>query len=602
MNKTKVAAYCRVSTNSDDQKNSFENQKKFFENMKDDKKYEIVNIYADEGISGVSLKKREQFLQMIFDAGIDFEKRKNNYEFDADNKRDSKFRKILIKDISRFSRNMDIIPLYRSLVKKGVSLVLVNQGLELSKESDEFYLNLLLNFAQQESLDRGEKVRFGLKESAKKGRIKFSRDLFGFKYIAETQKVEIVEEEAKIVRYIFDLYVNKELGVRRITQLLKKQGHKTRAGKFFGNSTVTRMISNQKYCGDMVYFRYDTGTVLNKNATYKYRPEEEWIVHENLIPSIIPREMFYKAQELRKSRGSKTGKFRGVKHANTTYSNIIICGNCGAFYGRNSANGAYFLNCMTKKRFGITECDYPNIKEEEIDNLIDRICKSLMYKFFLYQKNESLELLTNLKLDLLKKAEEETPPEYFQNKKSIQKLSNKKEKLLSLYLEDTINKGTLDKKLKEINEEIEIIENAQFKLSMPAEEIKAHTLNIDKRIKELQNIQIKKVFEKKEIVDLIDKIEISHVYRNADLKVVFKFEQTVNKAITLLDSSRENEEIKKITPPAIYYTIKLPNNIKPRIPENAYVLRDGVSQEEVDAIIKKDQEERDEKYKRLVKE
>lgn len=600
MTRVKVAAYARVSTNNKDQRNSFKNQKDYFEKVaRESEIYELVEIYADEGISGIRLKKRDSFLRMIYDAGVDVTKSGKTYNYDSENNRVPKFKKILIKDISRFSRNLDTIPLFRALCAKGVSLVLTNMGMEFSSDQDELNLSMLLTFAQHESVDKSKKVRFGLQRSAEKGVIKMSKQLYGYNYDPEKKEITIVEEEAKIVQMIFDLYVNKNMGVRRIMQRLKDMGIKTRSGKDFGYSTLSRMIANRKYCGDMVYLKYDSGTVLNKNSSHVIRPEDEWVIHENVVDAIIPREMFNKAQELRGNRAEDNGTYKGRKQAMTEYSNLVVCGNCGAYYGRNKANGEYLLNCMTKKRFGVKECDYPNFKVKELDLIIKSIGESGLYKSMLYEKNKKIKFLNELKIQLKEKVNKEVPPEYHIKKQELENLRKKKDKLLPLYLEDKFDKKTLDDMANDINTKIVEIENDLWVLSVPLQEIDDQVKNIDERIKELSKLKLKKIYSKDEVISLIEKIQVEHVFRVINLTIKLKVSETIAKALDTLNLKRE--DVSGLLTPTFYYSLQVAKNVPTRYPEILYALKPEYDPEKVKQEISEDMEARKKEFEELTR-
>lgn len=578
MSKVKVAAYCRVSTNSKDQRNSFENQKQYFEKIAiESEYYELVDIYADEGISGVRLNKRDDFLRMIHDAGVDAVKGKNSFEFLTDNNREPKFSKILIKDISRFSRNLDTIPLYRALVRKGVSLVLTNMGVEFATEADEFNLSMLLTFAQHESVDRSKKIRFGLQRSAEKGVVKIARQLYGYQYDPETKNVAIIEEEAKVVREIFDMYVNKNMGIRRIIQYLEDKEHKTRDGKKFGYSTVTRMISNRKYCGDMVYLKYDSGTVLNKFSSHKVKPEDEWVIHEDVMPSIITREIFEKAQEMKTKRTTKNG-FKGVKYAFSQYSNLIVCNNCGAFYGRNKANGKYFYNCMTKKRYGVNKCDYPNVSEEKIEEIISSLANKQIHNSVLYQKNSKWQLLEELRGKLEEKIKDTTPPDVKEKENELANLNSQKEKLLDLYMEGNFDKTVLNERVSKLNREIEIL-TAEIKHALlPTNEIQNQIKEIQEQIDKISQVKVKESYTNQEVLEMLDSIHVEHVLNSITLTVKLKINETINKTIDNLIP-----ELSDLKVGNLIFSYKAHQNIPIRMPKDGtlYMLRPDADVEKV---------------------
>lgn len=599
MDKIKVAAYCRVSTSSKDQKNSFNNQKSYFEDIEKSRdNYELVNIYADEGISGVRLNKRESFLRMIYDAGVNYEIDGNDYKFIA-SKRKPKFTRIMFKDISRFSRNIDIIPLYRKLIQKGVSLELVTQGRVYSTETDESFLSFLLTFAQDESVQRGEKIRFGIRKGAVDGTIRMSRDLYGYHWNPDKKEIEVVEEEAEIVRFIFDLYVNKNLGVRRIGQILREKGIKTRKNKDFGSSTLTRMLDNRKYCGDIVYLKYTAGTVLNKFKSNRIKPKDEWIIHEDKFIPIVSKELFAKAAELKEERLKEKLHLKSRHSPLTEYAKMIRCSQCGAFYGRNRANGTYFYTCMTKKKFGKHVCDYPNFKATDIDNIIKKLGDGELYKSILFQKNDKIESLKLIRQQLEEKKTQDIPPEYFVMKEEIVKVNLQKEKLLELYLDGKFDKAMLDSKVNAFNKKIQSLETEIRMMGKPIDELEAQISLMDQQIEDFGKLKIKKTFSKEEVIDLIDQIDVKHVFTIIEFAVKLKVGSVMNKAMETLDLSEEQK--KELETPVFLFSIPASKHVQSRMPETLYVLKDDVPEEAINEM-KKLNEERSKRYDELTKE
>ena len=184
----RVAAYCRVSTDKDDQANSFESQKLYFETkIKETPDWELVKIYADEGISGTSTKKRTEFNNMIRDA------------------KSGKIDKIITKEVSRFARNtVDTLNYTRELKSLGIGVLFVNNNIDTLDEKGEFILTLMAGMAQEESRATSQRVKWGQMQRMKQG-VVFGRNILG--YHLENGVLTVNEEEAKLVRHIFNKYV-----------------------------------------------------------------------------------------------------------------------------------------------------------------------------------------------------------------------------------------------------------------------------------------------------------------------------------------------------------------------------------------------------------
>ena len=291
MAKKRVAAYCRVSTNSDDQENSFENQKSYFERKyKDNPDYTLYDIYADKGITGTTLQKRPDFNRMLTDAGLDIV---NGYKIIAK----PKFDLIVTKNTSRFARNVSVDVILKALVQNHVYVYFLDLDKSTENPRDITYIQIFLTFDEQESRDKSKKVLFGLEESIKKGNIHTNGRLFGYKYYPRPEnRLEIIENEAEIVRLIFDLYVNKGMGFYRIGNYLKQNNIQTRSGKDFSERGLRLIITNEAYTGRGVRKKYTEGYVFNKHN--RRETGNAVIFDTDKIPAIIDMQTFEKAQEI----------------------------------------------------------------------------------------------------------------------------------------------------------------------------------------------------------------------------------------------------------------------------------------------------------------
>jgi site-specific DNA recombinase len=495
MEKETVAAYCRVSTNSNDQKNSYENQKGHFERELGDK-YNLV-VYADAGITGTKLR-REYFDKMLFDAGLD-RKHDNVDEFEINRTRKPLFNHIYVKNTSRFARNVMVVGILRELKKNGVFVHFLDKSISTNEQGWEFKFNLFMTFDEQESRDKSEKVMFGHREGAKNGNIITNQKLYGYIYNLETKALEIIEEEAEIIRKIFTWY-SEGYGFRRIIALLNEKGIKTREGKSFGKTTVSKMLENEKYCGDLVRNKFDSGTVFYKRTSYVLKPREEWIVHENheKVPAIITKELFRECQNLKMGRSEN---HRGVYRGKSKYAGLLKCGKCGNSYIRNRDNKSrrYFYNCSTKKLQGKSACDGKNVQEDFIEKRLKIEANGGFYGFFRIYRTFIISYLQKLKEELLSKIDQEKTKEIGQQQEILNELLTKKMRLGDLYLMGKFDQSYLEEKTIEIEREINKVETVIKELSMTNKDIQQSLEEVESHIKYLNGLEVKVVYTEDEI-------------------------------------------------------------------------------------------------------
>lgn len=506
--KQSVVAYCRVSTSSKDQENSFENQKNFFEReVGRSETLELVGIYADKGITGTSLNKRDDFTRMLLDAGlIERKVTRTRSIFEIDHSKKPKFNMILVKNTSRFARNVMVIDILRELVKNKVYVKFLDIDLLFDSLDKEFMLNLFLNFDQQDSIDKSKKVRFGLKESARQGRIFGASKLYGYRYDDETNELFIIDSEAKIIKYIYKLYI-KGFGIRKIIKELDKNGYKTRSNKSFSISMIRRILSNEKYYGTLVRNKYDAGQVFNKRSYSIIKPEEEWIITENRIPAIISKELFDIAKELRlgkKHHINQKGIYKGI----TEYAGLIYCGNCGLVYTSNSDDGRKFYNCKTKKSKGVDICSNPNINHKTIDMVLEGLQNGGYYEMFIKDRESRVEGLIKQKNDLLLSIDQQDIDAARELSKELDELHKKKKRLLTLYLDGAFEKDMLDQESSKIDSSITLVESQIKATSSTNEEIMEQIAEIEESIEKINSQEIKQVYEKEEVLSMIDRFII----------------------------------------------------------------------------------------------
>ncbi len=311
----KVASYCRVSTDRDDQANSFQAQQRYFRAYIDQHPdWELYEVYADEGITGTSTRRRVQFNRMIRDAYA------------------GKFQLILTKEVSRFSRNiLDTISYTRELKAIGVGVRFLLDGINTLRGDAEMYLSIMASIAQEESRKTSSRVVWGQTRQMERG-VVFGPSLLG--YDAAGGRLTVNPEGAELVRLIFHKYALEELSAGQIARFLSAEGYRTSRGNpRWSASTVVKILKNEKYVGDLIQKKTYTPDYL----THEKRRNQgavPLVTIRNHHEPIVSRELWALAQErLRHSGAHRTGN---DGHSNRyLFSGKIRCGACGgSFVGR----------------------------------------------------------------------------------------------------------------------------------------------------------------------------------------------------------------------------------------------------------------------------
>lgn len=430
----RVTFYARVSTESDEQLNSLDNQISFFEDfIKSNKNWTYVKGYIDEGISGSSVKKRKKFLQMIDDA-------KSGY-FDL----------IVTKEVSRFSRNLsDSIKYTQELLANDVGVYFQSNGINTYDPNSEFILNMMGSVAQEEVKRLSSRVKWGHKEAMKKGRVLGSSIITGYK--KNDAKLVIVEEEAKKIRKIFKLYATGKYGFYKLAMELHRQGINNYKGNIYDKDTLKRIIQNPKYKG--FYRGHTTETIDYRTKQRIYIPKEEQIIYKDeTIPAIVSEELWNRANEILDSRSALMKASNGnAKRSERKYCYTakIFCSDHNVSYQRMSSKKKQTKTrwaCGNYVKYRLDACESPIIAEMDLNNIFVIIMGQV-----LNNKNEiikeMLDYYSNLKIDnnyqfLISEL-----------KKEIKNIEEKKEKLLELNMDGSINNLEFKKKNERYNEDI----------------------------------------------------------------------------------------------------------------------------------------------------
>lgn len=485
----KIAAYCRVSTEKEAQIDSLEKQIEFFNEFTKKNGYELYKLYADEGISGKQIKHRKQFQQMMIDAKA------------------KKFDKVVVKDVSRFARNtVDLLQSVRELKSYGVQVDFLNNG-EVMEGGSEFILTILGAMAQQESANMSKRVKFGKDITAKKGRV--PNLVFGYDKIPdERYTLKINEEEAKIVKEIFESYVYKGIGTTKIAWNLNDRGIRTKKTKSkWVQTSIVRMLKNPIYTGRVTNKKSEVTDFIT--GTRKDLPEEEWIVVERPEMRIISDELFNRAQELLEQR-SKEFKLNN-KREKTEYlfSTLIYCKHCGYSFRRikrkYTADGPEYIRwvCSGRNSMGVNHC--PNttvIDEEELLNAIKIYLKSIIKnkKDFMKAVEKEFEKITKLR-ENNERSEESLL-------KEIEKVTVKKQKYMEMFQNEIINIQELKKYTNPLNEDIARLERELKLITSEIKEKDVLEKELNKTIKTVDDILNNQTITNAMLKTIIDVIEV----------------------------------------------------------------------------------------------
>ncbi len=432
----RVTYYARVSTEKDEQLHSLSAQIKYYSDLiNSNSHWEFVEGYIDEGLSATSVKKRESFLTMIEDARL------------------GKFDFIITKEISRFSRNtVDSIQYTQQLLAFGVGVLFQSDNINTLLPGSELRLTIMSSIAQDEVRKISERVRFGFKRAVEKGSVLGNNKIWGYK--KDNGKLVIVEEEAEIIREIFDMYVNKQFGMRVISRMLGERGVKNSKNNDFAASTIRNIIANPKYKG--YYCGNKTQKYDYRHNARKYLAPEDWVVYEDKenVPPIVSEELWDRANRILHKRGTaiKESAATGSYTNRYKYSGKIICMDHGTSYHhkiyRYKSGVKEAWQCKVYSEKGKRACDSPTIYTTELDEVMKQICRK-----FLVDKSNIIHDLIKIYTDAAGKSTVER--DIAKYKLEINDLQKKKDKLLDLSIMDRVSDDEFENRNNLFNVQIE---------------------------------------------------------------------------------------------------------------------------------------------------
>ena len=461
----RVTFYARVSTDQDEQLNSLENQVQYYtELIKSKKNWTFVPGYIDEGISGTSTRKRDDFNRMIRDAKAGL------FDF------------IITKEISRFSRStLDSIKYTQELLEHNVGVFFQNDNINTLDTDSEFRLVIMAGVAQDEVRKLSERLKFGFRQAIKNGHVLGNDKLYG--YDKKDCVLTINEEEAKIVRIIFDLYANHRYGTRKISQELLKMGYTSREGNAFNVLTIRHMLENPKYkgwyCGNKtqnIDYRTKKKAVLDQN---------EWVMYPDPnIPAIVSEELWDRANRLYKERRNEMMlKSSGASYHNRyPYSTRIICEEHGTTFHRqvltSSKGEKEVWMCKVYRQQGKAACSAPQIRSSELDQIMAQIFTQMMK-----DKDAIIESLITVLTNVPKEVDYDHLLTHVEGE--IAATKQKKDRLLDLHIAGAITIEEFKERNDGLNDQLKLQESQLAAIHQEQAKAGSQELDLDAIRREL---------------------------------------------------------------------------------------------------------------------
>lgn len=436
IDRQRVAAYCRVSTDSEDQLNSYKSQVQYYTSLiKKKSDWIFAGIYADEAITGTQVTKREDFQRLINDCV--------NGEIDM----------VITKSISRFARNtLDTLKYVRLLKERNIAVFFEDEKINTLTMDGELLLVVLSSVAQQEVENISANVKKGLKMKMQRGELVGFQGCLGYDYHKEDKSITINEEEAEIVRYIFNRYIEGAGGMV-ISRELRNLGYKTkRGGTSWPETTIIGIIKNEKYKGDILMGKTFTVDPISKRRLDNFGEEDRFYIRDHHEP-IISEEVFEKAQEIlqrrSKARSLREDGKREKFSRQYAFSCLLECGFCGSTLSRRSWHSGTQYNkiiwqCVTSTKKGKKFCpDSKGIAESTIEQAFIE-----SYRLLCANDKDVLD-------EFLKRTEEtlcdsNAAKQLAKVERELQIIEIKRSKLVDMRLDEAIDKNTYDAKSAEL--------------------------------------------------------------------------------------------------------------------------------------------------------
>ena len=483
VDRIRVAAYCRVSTDDDEQLGSFESQKLYYEQkIASNKDWVNAGIFADEAVTGTKTDKRSGFQDMIAHC--------HNGEIDM----------ILTKSISRFARNtVDTLNYVRMLRDRNIAIFFEKENINTLDMNGELLLTIMSSLAQQEVESLSQNVKMGLQMKMKRGELIGFNGCYGYDYHTEDKSITVNEEEAEIVRMIYDMYLE-GYGTTTIAKRLMELGIKNKKGEVSWHTHgVMGMIKNEKYKGDILLGKTFTTDPISKRRLANMGEENQYYLRDHHEP-IVSREIWDKAEEIRMKRSrNKVVETTGNRERYTrqySFSSMCECAYCGHKLTRRTRHSRSdyekpVWQCMNATKNGIDNC--PNCKAVD---------EAILEGAFL----DAFELLAGnfddvLDVVLSYVAESADSDENMRKKQQIDKdissLESKKSRMTDMLIDGTISKEVYEEKMVDFTRKLHKLSERKALL----EDSICTQKDINRRMSELRD-----TLEKEQVLDEFDRV------------------------------------------------------------------------------------------------
>lgn len=513
-----IAAYCRVSTDKEDQLNSLEAQKKFFAEYTRRTGDTLVRLYADEGISGTKIKNRKEFLQMMSDS--------EHGLFDM----------VVVKDISRFARNtVDLLQSIRKLKALGIETQFLTANMT-SMGNSEFVLTIFGALAQEESANTSKRVKFGKKMNAEKGRV--PNMVYGYdKTIGDYFNLAINEEEAAVVRQIYNWYIEGGYGTTRIANMLNARGLKTKRNCTWSQIAVSRILANELYTGKIINGKQEVTDFLTGQRANK--DETEWMVVERPDLQIISDEIYEKAQEILKSRHEAYKMTRERQSNKHLFSTLIKCKECGWSFRRSvrTYKNTYIRwVCSGHNGKGADTC--PNAVTVDEDELISAIQD--YFTDILKQKKKVISHVVG-EFQRVYKAKDENLEYEKELTVQLNRLKKSRQKYMDMYTDDLITREELNEKIGGAKKEIERLENELKMVAYQLTKGEQLEMILNTTFKEIEDVADVRRMSNTQLKHIIKRIEVDKD-GNVDIFLKLFGDLGLEEMVLVEDRHREDEE------------------------------------------------------------
>ena len=538
-NKTaKVAVYARVSTEHEAQILALDNQLEWYNQfLNHNPRYQEVARYVDEGITGTLAKKRPGFMQMIEDA------------------KKGEFSLIVTREVSRFARNTEEVLKYvKQLRKFDVDVYFAGDGFRTDESSGELRLTIMSSIAQDEVRKLSERLKFGFRQAIKNGHVLGNDKLYG--YDKKDCVLTINEEEAKIVRIIFDLYANHRYGTRKISQKLLEMGYTSREGNAFNVLTIRHMLENPKYKG--WYCGNKTQNLDYRTKKKAFLDESEWVTYPDpSIPAIVSEELWDRANALYKERRNEMmSHSSGASfHNRYPYSTKIICEEHGTTFHRQvltSKQGSKEVwQCKVYRQKGRVACSAPQIRSSELDQIMAEIFTEMMK-----DKQGIIDSLVTVLMNVPKEVDYEKMIAYVEGEITSTKV--KKDRLLDLHIAGAITIEEFKERNDALNDQLKGQESQLAAIRQEQARAGSQELDIDAIRRELdKELSFEEGINTALVATILDKIVVrkdstkDEIHLDIYLKLGHRFEaqyspETASASINPPKNTMPTHRIKRI--------------------------------------------------------